>query len=1507
MPVSSWIARVLRLPSRLSRRQRRASRRQSPQTFRPSLERLEDRVVPSILTVNTTADSTAPGNALTLREAILLVDNGGNAQAALGRNLTAGEARQISGTFGVQDTIQFDITAASDAAGGGSGYDPTTGVATIHVGSALPVIIVPVTIDGTTQPGYTGTPPVVLSGLGAGNNVSGLVVAGGNSTVTGLVINQFSGDGIDLTTNGGDLVADDYIGTDVTGTRVAGNGGNGVRINNGASNNSISADLIANNAGAGVALLGASSIKNTIARDSINNNAGGGISNTSGSVTVSNCTLTGNSANSGAGIYNHVGTMTVSNSTLSGNSATNPVGGIYNDGALTLRYGTTGFNGSLIVGNAATGTATFTDAGDFTGRLTVNNSGNLQSLSVSGTIMSGSSITVLGTLSNSTIGTNNGTVSAGYFSSMTVATNSTGGSISTGFNPSLAATQNNGTASNVNIGTNNGMFVAGTPGAPDAGAITDSTININNGMVSAGTLSSLSVTTNNIGGSILAGSISGMSVGINNGIIRAAGQGTISNLTVSTNTNTGTITAPEDGTSGSGTMTSTTITSNAGTVSTGSISGMSVGTNSGTISAAGQGTTSNLTVGTNTSTGTISAPEDSTSGSGTMTSTTITSNAGTVSTGSISGMSVGTNSGTISAAGHGTTTGLTVGTNTSTGTISAPEDSTSGSGTMTSTTITSNAGTVSTGSISGMSVGTNSGTISSAGHGTTTGLTVGTNTSTGTISVPEDSTSGSGTMTSTTITSNAGTVSTGSISGMSVGTNSGTISSAGHGTTTGLTVGTNTSTGTISAPEDSTSGSGTMTSTTITSNAGTVSTGSISGMSVGTNSGTISAAGKGTTYNVTIGNNSGTFVAVKDSSPGSGTMSNTTIGTNTGTVSADTISTMTVTTIGATGTVTATETISNLSVSVVSGTLVAGTIQSLSAINAPGTSQMLNVVEGGVTRQLVLSPATAIGTLPQYVSYIYDHNPISGDAQLTLSVNEGANAGSYDVELLSSSAAPGSGFDLAALYNSALTPTHIRNVLIEGNLAPYAGDASQLGITSTMGGVQLPLTALASVAILGNAPAGSVNAASVQAVSFASITEPTFSGPVTVLASAASAWDAAQLLAPGTAVLQANNVFLAAAGQTPTGQSQPVALFLDTGAGGSEGGNANVGFDSRSVLLGNQGNVIGATSPVLAQVLVTIPFDSDDNGTGYDGDERSLIQTINLTGAGGSIQTAQRIASAITSTGALGNLILQSGQGIEANITAPSIFGNIAAPNGGISGIIQATTGNIGRVLFDGNGCVTGVTSIWAASGLSGTILSAGDLISWIDVSNGFQGSIAAGGNLGYLVASNGTILNRLGGINVSGGFSGDAVFLGNIYGDISISGGLNGRIAAEGAPDGLGAGQQGILGNVNIWGDVGSSAAIVSGGEIGDAGTGTTTDLNVYGSYTGILAAVGQVNYVITGNSGMASIFNNVGGSSASGQAVNIIFSGQILDALTIGDLAALLSNLNALHVDPNGNLSDS
>src|SRR3954470_509598 len=113
------------------------------------------------LTVNTTADdddgTCAPLTQLTdctLREAI-----------------TASNA-----TAGVADTIAFNI--------------PGAGPHTVAVASDLPRITDPVVIDGTTEPDFSGSPVVVVTGPdGTG---SGFVLYAGDSTIRGLVINNFS-------------------------------------------------------------------------------------------------------------------------------------------------------------------------------------------------------------------------------------------------------------------------------------------------------------------------------------------------------------------------------------------------------------------------------------------------------------------------------------------------------------------------------------------------------------------------------------------------------------------------------------------------------------------------------------------------------------------------------------------------------------------------------------------------------------------------------------------------------------------------------------------------------------------------------------------------------------------------------------------------------------------------------------------------------------------------------------------------------------------------------------------------------------------------------------------------------------------------------------------------------------------------------------------------------------------------------------------------------------------
>jgi hypothetical protein len=95
-----------------------------------------------------------------------------------------------------------------------------TGVQTISPTSPLPVITDSVIIDGTTQPGFAGTPIIVLDGTGVttGSGV-GLWIDAGNSTVSGLAIGNFTnGSAVVLAMNGNNVIKGNYIGVDVTGS-----------------------------------------------------------------------------------------------------------------------------------------------------------------------------------------------------------------------------------------------------------------------------------------------------------------------------------------------------------------------------------------------------------------------------------------------------------------------------------------------------------------------------------------------------------------------------------------------------------------------------------------------------------------------------------------------------------------------------------------------------------------------------------------------------------------------------------------------------------------------------------------------------------------------------------------------------------------------------------------------------------------------------------------------------------------------------------------------------------------------------------------------------------------------------------------------------------------------------------------------------------------------------------------------------------------------------------------
>src|SRR5262249_24466242 len=120
---------------------------------------------------------------------------------------------------------------------------PGDGVRTITPLSPLPAITQTLLIDGTSQPGYAGTPLIELDGSQAGGG-DGLMSTGSGGTVRGLAIRGFfQGAGIHISGTGatGNRIYGNLLGTDPTGRQVQPNT-DGVEIDGGASENLIGTD-----------------------------------------------------------------------------------------------------------------------------------------------------------------------------------------------------------------------------------------------------------------------------------------------------------------------------------------------------------------------------------------------------------------------------------------------------------------------------------------------------------------------------------------------------------------------------------------------------------------------------------------------------------------------------------------------------------------------------------------------------------------------------------------------------------------------------------------------------------------------------------------------------------------------------------------------------------------------------------------------------------------------------------------------------------------------------------------------------------------------------------------------------------------------------------------------------------------------------------------------------------------------------------------------------------------
>ncbi len=118
------------------------------------------------------------------------------------------------------DTISFAITS------GGLSLLPT---------NALPTITEAVTIDGTTQAGYLGTPLIELNGAASPNLTDGLRITAGPVIIRGILINRFKADGIRITGGAGHIIQGNVIGLDAAGADQ-GNLANGISVTNSSGN-----------------------------------------------------------------------------------------------------------------------------------------------------------------------------------------------------------------------------------------------------------------------------------------------------------------------------------------------------------------------------------------------------------------------------------------------------------------------------------------------------------------------------------------------------------------------------------------------------------------------------------------------------------------------------------------------------------------------------------------------------------------------------------------------------------------------------------------------------------------------------------------------------------------------------------------------------------------------------------------------------------------------------------------------------------------------------------------------------------------------------------------------------------------------------------------------------------------------------------------------------------------------------------------------------------------------
>jgi hypothetical protein len=276
---------------------------------------------------------------------------------------------------------------------------------TISPTTPLPPITTPVTIDGTSAPGFSGQPVVRIDGAGAGSGATGLEITAGQSELESLEVTGWSGPGVALKTNGSNLLTGNYIGTDGSSALpnhtgiLASSSGNTIGTGLTGGGNLISG----NSPLYGILLSGAAASSNVIAGNLIGTNAAGTAAQGNG---LSGIFITGGATHNTIG-----GTSSSERNVLSGNG---------NDGVSIFGPGTSGnvvegnyigtdAAGTSALGNSTEGVGAF---GGATGNRiggTASGAANL----ISGNVHDGVGINGSGTNGNVVLGNRIGTTPAG--------------------------------------------------------------------------------------------------------------------------------------------------------------------------------------------------------------------------------------------------------------------------------------------------------------------------------------------------------------------------------------------------------------------------------------------------------------------------------------------------------------------------------------------------------------------------------------------------------------------------------------------------------------------------------------------------------------------------------------------------------------------------------------------------------------------------------------------------------------------------------------------------------------------------------------------------------------------------------------------------------------------------------------------------------------------------------------------------------------------------------------